>query len=108
MRGQRPEDIWAQHRGDHRAEPATGLAADGPNDQGYEATIGERMARRAAARAAAQSSGRTPRTKIPSPEVRPRAGDSLMKTREASRKKLADTEKRDAGADRVIEGSSSD
>ena len=67
-----------------------------PTDQGYEATIAARMAVRAGARAAAKEAGRTPRSRMPAPEVGHRAGDSLMKTRETNRKKLADTEKRDA------------
>jgi hypothetical protein len=67
-----------------------------PTDQGYEATIAARMAARSEARAAAKAAGRTPRSKSPAPEVKPRAGDSIMKTREANRKKLAETEKRDA------------
>ena len=68
-----------------------------PTDQGYEATIAARMTARAEARAAATLAGRTPRSRMPSPEVRPHSGDSIMKTRETNRKKLADTEKRDAG-----------
>ena len=68
-----------------------------PTDQGYEATIAARMTARAEARAAATLAGRTPRSRMPSPEVRPHSGDSIMKTRETKRKKLADTEKRDAG-----------
>ena len=67
-----------------------------PTDQGYEATIAARMDGRAAARAAARAAGRTPKSKTPSPEVKPHAGDGIMKTREANRKKLAETEKRDA------------
>jgi len=67
-----------------------------PTDQGYEATIAARMAARGEARAAAKAAGRTPRSKSPAPEVKPRAGDSIMKTREVNRKKLAETEKRDA------------
>jgi putative ATPase len=67
-----------------------------PTDQGYEATIAARMAGRAEARAAAKSAGRTPRSKTPAPVIKPRAGDSIMKTRETNRKKLAETEKRDA------------
>ena len=67
-----------------------------PTDQGYEATIAARMASRAEARAAAKAAGRTPRTKSPSPEIKKGAGGGLMKTREESRKKLAETEKRDA------------
>lgn len=46
-----------------------------------------------------------PRSRTPAPEVTRHAGDGLMKTREANRKKLADTEKRDAGPDPVAEGS---
>ncbi|MBI3745364.1 MAG: replication-associated recombination protein A, partial [Chloroflexi bacterium] len=64
-----------------------------PTDQGYEATISERMARRAAARGAAKATGRTPHQSIPGPEIK-RA--DLMRTREGNRKRLADTEKRDA------------
>ncbi len=67
-----------------------------PTDQGYEATIAARMAARTEARAAAKAAGRTPRSKTPPPAIKPRSGDSIMKTREANRKKLAETEKRDA------------
>ena len=67
-----------------------------PSEQGYEATIASRMAARTEARANARSDGRTPRSKTPGPEARPMAGDGLMKTREANRRKLADTERRDA------------
>ena len=69
-----------------------------PTDQGYESTISERMARRAAARAAARESGKTPRNPFPSPEVARGGGDKILKRREESRKKLAQTEKRDAEA----------
>ena len=69
-----------------------------PTDQGYEATIAARMAARAEARGAAKASGRTPRSRTPAPEVTHHAGDGLMKIRESNRKKLADTEKRDAGS----------
>jgi putative ATPase len=65
-----------------------------PTDQGYEATISERMARRAAAREAAREAGRTPRSRIPGPEIKGGAG--LMRTREESRRRLAETERRDA------------
>ena len=68
-----------------------------PTDAGYEATIAARMAARAEARAAANAAGKTPRSRTPGPEVTRHAGDSLMKTRETNRKKLAETEKRDAG-----------
>jgi len=67
-----------------------------PTDQGYEATLAARMAARAEARTAAKAAGRTPRSRLPAPEVDHGAGSSLMKTRETNRKKLADTEKRDA------------
>jgi putative ATPase len=69
-----------------------------PTDQGYESTIGERMARRSAARETAKVSGRTPRNPFPGPEGSKGAGDRILKTREESRRKLAETEKRDAGA----------
>ena len=68
-----------------------------PTDQGYESTIAARMASRAEAREAAKATGRTRPNPIPGPELTPHAGDGLMKTRETNRKKLADTEKRDAG-----------
>jgi putative ATPase len=67
-----------------------------PTDQGYESTIAARMAARAEARAAAKSAGRTPRSRIPGPEVKKGAGKTIMQTREENRKKLAETEKRDA------------
>jgi putative ATPase len=69
-----------------------------PTDQGYESTIGERMARRAAAREVAKAAGRTPRDQHPKPEIARGAGDRILRAREESRKKLADTEKRDANA----------
>src|SRR5215204_3296791 len=68
-----------------------------PTDQGYEATIGGRMAGRAEARAAAKAAGRTPKDRSPTPQIKPRAGRNVMDTRETNRKKLAETEKRDAG-----------
>ena len=68
-----------------------------PTDQGYEATLGARMTARAEARAAARETGRTPRDRNPKPQATPHAGEGLMKTRESNRKKLAETEKRDAG-----------
>jgi putative ATPase len=69
-----------------------------PTDQGYESTISERIARRDTARAAARESGKTPRNRIPAPEMARGGGDRLLKTREESRRKLADTEKRDAAS----------
>jgi putative ATPase len=68
-----------------------------PNDQGYEATIGSRMAARDEARQAARLAGRQKRAARPGPAVDSmKAGTSIMRTREANRKKLADTEKKDA------------
>jgi putative ATPase len=69
-----------------------------PTDQGYESTIAARMTGRAEAREAAKTAGKTPKSRIPAPEVTHHAGDGLMKTRETNRKKLAETEKRDAGS----------
>ncbi|HUG30038.1 MAG TPA: replication-associated recombination protein A [Candidatus Limnocylindria bacterium] len=68
-----------------------------PTDQGYESTISERMARRAAARTAARETGRTPKNPIPGPDVPRNAGGGILKKREESRKKLAETQKGDAG-----------
>jgi hypothetical protein len=56
------------------------------------------MTSRADAREASKVTGATPRSRTPAPEVTHHAGDGLMKTREANRKKLAETEKRDAGS----------
>ncbi|MEW5989835.1 MAG: replication-associated recombination protein A [Chloroflexota bacterium] len=67
-----------------------------PTDQGYEATIGERMKRRATARDAARADGNTPRNPFPAPSVSMRTGDAVLKAREASRRRIAETEKRDA------------
>jgi putative ATPase len=69
-----------------------------PTDQGYESTITERMARRESARTESRQSGRTPRNSIAGPESVRGAGGQILKKREESRKKLAETEKRDAGA----------
>jgi hypothetical protein len=55
------------------------------------------MNARTEARAAAKATGKMPRQKTSPPEVTRHAGDGLMKTREINRKKLAETEKRDAG-----------
>jgi putative ATPase len=64
-----------------------------PTDQGYEATIAARQSGRAEAREAAKAAGRTPRNPNPAPEV---GKSDLMRARETSRKKLAETQKRDA------------
>jgi putative ATPase len=69
-----------------------------PTDHGYEATISERMARRAAAREAARAAGRTPRDRNPAPEVARGAGGKVLRQREEARRKLAETEKRDASS----------
>ncbi len=62
-----------------------------PTDQGYEATIASRMEGRAEKRA-----GGPKRSSAPKPAIAKGAGDGLMRSRETNRKKLADTEKRDA------------
>jgi putative ATPase len=64
-----------------------------PTDQGYEATIAGRQATRAEARANAKKAGRAARNPNPTPEVRK---SDPMRAREASRKKLAETEQKDA------------
>jgi putative ATPase len=69
-----------------------------PTDQGYESTIATRMAARADARDAAKAAGRTPPMPMPGPVSTRHSGDGIQKTRETNRKKLAETEKRDAGA----------
>ena len=65
-----------------------------PTEQGYEATIAARQTTRAEARAAAKAAGKAPRNPNPTPQV---GRSDLMRTRETSRKQLADTEKADAG-----------
>jgi putative ATPase len=64
-----------------------------PTDQGYEATIAGRQAARAEARDAARTAGRPRRNPNPTPQV---GKSDTMRTRETNRKKLAETEKRDA------------
>jgi putative ATPase len=85
-------DVDQQYLPDELAERRYYL----PTDQGYEANLAARMAARAEAREAARAAGRTPRDRNPKPELTRHAGDGLMKTRETTRKKLAETEKRDA------------
>jgi hypothetical protein len=65
-----------------------------PTDHGYEATISGRQQARQDARAAAKAAGRTRRDPNPAPEIRK---SDTMRKREEARKKLAETEKRDAG-----------
>jgi putative ATPase len=67
-----------------------------PTDQGYESTIGERMARRAAAREKARAAGKTPRDPNPAPDIPRGAGGQILRKREENRRKLAETEKKDA------------
>jgi putative ATPase len=64
-----------------------------PTDQGYEATIAGRQATRADARAKAKEAGRASRNANPTPEVRK---SDPMRAREAERKRLAETQKKDA------------
>jgi hypothetical protein len=65
-----------------------------PTDQGYESTIAGRQAARQEARAAAKQAGRTPRNANPTPEIA--KGGDPMRTRELNRKKVAETQKKDA------------
>jgi putative ATPase len=68
-----------------------------PSDQGYERTIGERMAAREAAREEARARGRTPRDPVPGPQVNGMgAASRITRVREDSRRRLADTNRRDA------------
>ena len=46
-----------------------------------------------------RAAGRPKKSSLPKPEASHHAGDGLLKTRETNRKKLAETEKRDASAD---------
>ena len=69
-----------------------------PTDQGYESTISERLARRTAAREHARDAGKTPRSPFPAPEIPRGGGDRILRKREENRRKLAETEKRDAGS----------
>jgi putative ATPase len=64
-----------------------------PTDQGYEATIAGRQAARTDARDAAKAAGKTPKNANPTPDV---GRSDPMRTREANRKKLAETQKSDA------------
>ena len=48
------------------------------------------------ARAEKRASGKPKRSAAPKPDIAKGAGGDLMRTREANRKKLAETEKRDA------------
>jgi putative ATPase len=67
-----------------------------PTDQGYEQTIRERMERRSAAREAAKETGKTPKNPFPSPVVNKGVGDTILRNRESTRKKLAAQQKDEA------------
>ena len=70
-----------------------------PADQGYERTIAERMAWREGQREEARASGRTPRNPVPGPSgegAGMSAAAKIVRTREESRRSLADAERRDA------------
>jgi hypothetical protein len=54
------------------------------------------MARRADAREKAREAGRTPKSPFPAPDVPRNSGASVQRKREQNRKKLAETEKKDA------------
>jgi putative ATPase len=69
-----------------------------PSDQGYEKTIGERMAWRQGEREAARAAGRTPRDPVPGPGGSGMGvSGKITRARDESRRKLADTQKDDAG-----------
>ena len=68
-----------------------------PTDQGYERTIGERMAAREAARSESSGSGKPRRNPMPGPQVDSmNASSKITRTREENRKRLGETNKRDA------------
>ncbi|HYM83279.1 MAG TPA: replication-associated recombination protein A [Candidatus Dormibacteraeota bacterium] len=70
-----------------------------PTEQGYEATIAGRMAARQEARESAKASGGPRKRQERGPDVDPmRVAGGVMRVREANRKTLAETEKRDAKA----------
>ncbi len=69
-----------------------------PSDQGYERTIGERMAAREAARDDARARGRTPRNPVPGPQVDGMGSAAkVTRLRETNRRAMADGQRRDAG-----------
>jgi putative ATPase len=68
-----------------------------PIEQGYESTIGARMAARHESREAARTSGGPRKQTVPAPEVDGmKTAGKVMRTREENRAKLARTQKRDA------------
>jgi putative ATPase len=67
-----------------------------PTDQGYEATLAARQDARTEARKATKNAGRPKKNPFPTPDIahgKSRIGD----IREVNRKRLAETEKKDAG-----------
>ena len=91
-------DVEQQYLPDELAERRYYL----PTDQGYERTIGERMAAREAARTrrpdrTAASRDATP---CPGPQVDAmNAGSKITRVREENRKKLGETNRKDAATD---------
>jgi putative ATPase len=68
-----------------------------PSDQGYERTIGERMAARQVAREEARAAGRATRNPVPGPSVDGMgAAGRITRVREESRRRMADTQQGDA------------
>lgn len=67
-----------------------------PTDQGYEATLSARQEARTEARDAAKAAGRPKKDPFPTPEIATGRA-RLQDIREVNRKRLAETEKRDAG-----------
>jgi putative ATPase len=68
-----------------------------PTDQGYERTIGERMSAREAAREASRATGRATPNPVPGPRVDGMgAAGRITRVRDESRRRMADTERRDA------------
>ena len=67
-----------------------------PTDQGYEATLSARQQAREDARAVARERGRAKKDPFPTPEIA-KGRARLQDIREVNRKRLAETEKRDAG-----------
>ena len=49
--------------------------------------------------ASSESRSKTPKSSFPAPEIPRGGGDRILRTREENRKKLAETEKRDAGSE---------
>ncbi len=90
-------DVEQQYLPDELAERRYYL----PTDQGYERTIGERMAAREAARTDARSNGGKPRRNpVPGPQVDAmNAGSKITRVREENRKKLGETNRKDAATD---------